>query len=55
MAAIDQCGGRDGKEAPGSLDRRLELELKIPGPTSEGEEGVVVLVRALVVRHARKV
>jgi hypothetical protein len=55
MAAIDQCGGRDGKEALGFLDRRLELELKIRGPTSEGEEGVVVLVRALVVRHARKV
>ena len=49
MAAIAQCGGRDGKEVPGSLDRRLELELKIPGPTSEVE-----VVHAPVVRHAQK-
>lgn len=48
--ATDQCGGHDGKAAPGSLDRGLELELKVPGLESE-----VVVVRALLDHHARKI
>jgi len=49
VAAIDRCGGHDGKEVLDSSDRALELALKVPDLTSE-EEAVVL---ALVVRHVR--
>jgi len=56
VAAIDRCGGRDGRKVPGSLDRGLGLEPKVPGLTS-GEELVVVVVVVVhtpVVHYARR-
>jgi len=53
VAAIDRCA-LDGREVPDSLDQGPGLGLKVPGLKLGEELVVVVVVHALVVRHARK-
>jgi len=50
-AAVDRCGGRDGRGVPDSLDRGLEP--KDPDLTWKEEQELAV--RALVVRHAQMI